>query len=85
MLDTISGDATESEFGDEDIESGESSNERRQSKRRKELIALVAADDRGQISMAVEALWDEVASVSEAECSNGGLTHIIMAAVRPSY
>jgi hypothetical protein len=35
--------------------------------------------------MAVEALWDEVASVSEAECSNGGLTHIIMAAVRPSY
>jgi len=46
VLDTISGDAAESELG-EDIESCESSNGRRQFKRRKELIALVAADDRG--------------------------------------
>ena len=64
-LDTISGDAAESELGDEDIESGESSNGRRQSKRRKELIALVATEDRGRISMAVEALWDEVVSVTD--------------------
>ena len=66
-LDNFSGDVAESELGDEDIEAGESSNGKRQSKRRKELIALVAAEDRGRISMAVEALWDEVTSVSDWE------------------
>ncbi len=38
--------------------------------------------------MEVETLWDEVTSVSEAECSNCGMTHIILAVgstVRPSY
>ena len=66
-LDSISGDAEESEIGDEDTETGEGINGKRQSKRRKELIALVAAEDRGRISMAVEALWDEVGSVSDWE------------------
>lgn len=42
-------------------------NGRQQSKRRKELIVLVAAEDRGRISMAVEALWDEVNSISDWE------------------
>ena len=53
-LDSVSGDA---ELGDEDTENGEGSDGRQQSKRRKELIALVATEDRGRISMAVEALW----------------------------
>lgn len=64
-LDNIAGDAEGSEIGDEDPGTGESVNGRRQSKRRKELIALVATEDRGRISMAVEALWDEVVSVSD--------------------
>jgi tetratricopeptide (TPR) repeat protein len=41
-LDNISGDTAESEIGDEDTEN---SNGRRQSKRRKELITLVTAED----------------------------------------
>jgi cohesin complex subunit SA-1/2 len=64
-LDNISGDMGESEVGDEGPETGEGVNGRRQSKRRKELIALVTTEDRGRISMAVEALWDEVISVSD--------------------
>jgi cohesin complex subunit SA-1/2 len=55
-LDNIAGDADESEIGDEEPGSGEGANGRRQSKRRKELIALVATEDRGRISIAVEAL-----------------------------
>jgi cohesin complex subunit SA-1/2 len=92
-LDSISGDAADSEIGDEEIETGEGSNGRRQSKQRKELIALVAAEDRGRISMAVEALWDEVTSVSDWEnllelllldhSAEDGVSHVGPARGRP--
>jgi len=66
-LDNISGDTADSEIGDEDTEGGDEVNGKRQSKRRKELIALVAPGDRGRIAMAVEALWSEVEPVSNWE------------------
>lgn len=65
-LDNLSGDTAESEIGDEDDTEGVEGG-KKQSKRRKELIALVTAEGRGRITLAVEALWDKIGSVSDWE------------------
>ena len=65
-LDNISGDTAESEIGDEEDTDGVEGG-KKQSKRRKELIALVTAEGRGRITLAVEALWDRIESVSDWE------------------
>jgi cohesin complex subunit SA-1/2 len=67
-LDILAGDNEDSEIGDdardgEDIVNGPS----RRANRRKEVIALVGSEERGRISLAVEALWDEVEPIGDWE------------------
>ena len=65
-LDTLSGDAEESEIGDVDM-TDEAVNGARRANRRREVVALVGTEDRGRVAMAVEALWDEVEPMSDWE------------------
>lgn len=67
-LDTIAGDAEESELGDvagdeDDAVTGVS----RRANRRKEVIALVTEKKLGRVALAVEALWSEIEPLSDWE------------------
>lgn len=61
-LDSLAGDADESESGDNQVNGASST-----SKRRKEVLALVKPGSGSRIALAVEALWDEVDSVKNWE------------------
>ena len=67
VLDNLSGDADESELGDGpgsgDIVDGPV----RPANRRKEVLGLVGTESRGRVALAVEALWDEVDTISDWE------------------
>lgn len=68
VLSELSGDAEDSENGDDVLvggANGQDENElldgpSRRSSRRKEVLALVGTDKKGRVTLAVEALWDEV-------------------------
>ena len=66
-LDNLSGDADESELGDgpgsDDIVNGPV----RRTIRRKEVLGVAGAEQRGRVALAVEALWDEVETISDWE------------------
>ena len=66
-LDNLFGDADESELGDgpgsDDIVDGPV----RRANRRKEVLGLVGAESRGRVALAVEALWDEVETITDWE------------------
>ena len=66
-LDNLSGDTDESELGDgpgnDDIVNGPV----RRTNQRKEVLGVVGAEKRGRIALAVEALWDEVETISDWE------------------
>jgi cohesin complex subunit SA-1/2 len=68
-LDTLAGEAEESEIGDDDTGDGEDAvnGTSRRANRRKEVIALIGAEDRGRIALAVDALWEEIEPVSQWE------------------
>ncbi|KAF8153202.1 hypothetical protein B0H34DRAFT_800432 [Crassisporium funariophilum] len=74
-LDTLSGDADDSELGDDRGDGDEAVNSAsRRANRRKEVIGLVGAEQRGRVALAVEALWDEVEPISDWE----GLLEILL-------
>ena len=66
-LDNLFGDADESELGDgpdnDDIVNGHV----RHTNQRKEVLGLVGTEARGRVALAVEALWDEVETISDWE------------------
>jgi len=66
-LDNLSGDADESELGDgpdsDDIPNGPV----RRTNLRKEVLGVVGTEQRGRIALAVEALWDEIETISDWE------------------
>ncbi|KDR77313.1 hypothetical protein GALMADRAFT_267467 [Galerina marginata CBS 339.88] len=67
-LDTLAGDTEDSEIGDDTRDGGESiTGPSRRANRRREVIALVGAEERGRVALAVEALWDEVDLVGDWE------------------
>ena len=66
-LDNLSGDADESELGDGPGNDDTVDGPVRRANQRKEVLGLVGAESRGRVALAVEALWDEVDTISDWE------------------
>ena len=67
-LDTLAGEPADSEIGDDARDGEDAANgTSRRTNRRKEVIALIGAEDRGRVALAVDALWEEVEIVSQWE------------------
>jgi cohesin complex subunit SA-1/2 len=67
-LDTLAGEPADSEIGDDARDGEDAANgTSRRANRRKEVIALIGAEDRGRVALAVDALWEEVEIVSQWE------------------
>jgi len=67
-LDAIAGETEDSELGDDPKETDDSvDGSSRRASRRKEVVALVRAGDKGRVAHAVEALWDEIDSIGDWE------------------
>ncbi|KAF5348797.1 hypothetical protein D9756_009780 [Leucocoprinus leucothites] len=71
-LSELTGDAEESENGDDMLANGQDENDSvdgpsRRASRRKEVLALVGTDKKSRVTLAVEALWDEVDSLKDWE------------------